>query len=200
MATTLFIDGMVYILGAPDEVVVDPGAARMRLASLLQRADGLPELRRLLGMHAVGAGTMRLSDQEVMDRVAGLLNSGQLVLASSGEDMFQAAPAGAGMERERRDAEEDEQAADLSWNSALADIGAPGGTQAAQHWLGIEVVDDATGEPLAGIPFKLRMPDGRVQELSSDADGRIHVKQLPAGHFDIQAMTDDQALEVVALE
>ena len=200
MAITLFIDGTVYLLGAPDEVVVDAGFARMRLASLLQRSDGVPELRRLLGVYGGGAGPTRLSDQEVVDRVADLVSRGQLVLASSGEDMFQGAPAGAGMEREQQEPEEQAPPQDLSWDSALADIGAAGGTQSALHWLGIEVVDDATGEPLAGIPFKLRMPDGRVRELTSDAEGRVHVKNLPAGHFDIQAINDSDALEVVAVE
>jgi hypothetical protein len=48
------------------------------------------------------------------------------------------------------------------------------------HWIEIVLVDDA-GEPVAGEPYLLELPDGSVRNGALDKDGQAHIGELPTG-------------------
>ncbi len=74
---------------------------------------------------------------------------------------------------------------------------APAPKGETETWFKLEVVDDDTGEPVAGVSFTLKLPDGSRREVTTDASGRIELTGLAAGTCDIEAMRDDAGWEVV---
>lgn len=53
--------------------------------------------------------------------------------------------------------------------------------QAKTSWVGIELVDEA-GQPLAGYPYTITLPDGSVKTGTTDAKGRARVEQFAPGN------------------
>lgn len=53
--------------------------------------------------------------------------------------------------------------------------------QVKTSWVGIELVDEA-GQPLAGQPYAITLPDGSVKTGTTDAKGRAKVEQFEAGN------------------
>lgn len=66
-----------------------------------------------------------------------------------------------------------------------------------KHWIELEIVDDETGEPVAGMRVSLKLPDGRSLEKTTNADGIIHVDGQPADVWTIVDVKDP--VEVVAM-
>ena len=69
----------------------------------------------------------------------------------------------------------------------------------SKHWIELQIVDDQSGEPIHGIPFKLKLPSGEVVDKKMDNQGRIYIDNLDSGTFDIQEMLDDVGYEVVKI-
>jgi len=67
------------------------------------------------------------------------------------------------------------------------------------NYLEIVLVDDESGEPMAGVTCQLKLPDGSSSKKTTDSQGRIHIDGVPGGTFDIEDISDD-ALEVVTVE
>jgi uncharacterized surface anchored protein len=59
------------------------------------------------------------------------------------------------------------------------------------------VVDDETNEPVSGVAFKVKLPNGEVRDFITDASGKIDVRNIQPGSCTIEKMVDDRALEVV---
>jgi hypothetical protein len=70
-------------------------------------------------------------------------------------------------------------------------------TSDTDNWIRFQVIDDGTEEPIPRVRLKVKLPSGEVRDLTTDADGTIEIKSLPAGTCDIQNMIDDAAFEVV---
>lgn len=68
------------------------------------------------------------------------------------------------------------------------------------HWIRLKVVDDETGEPISGVRIRVKLPSGEVGAPTTDRRGTIHIGDLTPGALDIQAILDDDALEVVKIE
>jgi hypothetical protein len=62
----------------------------------------------------------------------------------------------------------------------------------------VRLVDEATGAPLAGVPVRLLLGDGRQVVLPSDERGEVWVNDLPADAppVTLEAIDDEQAWEV----
>lgn len=52
--------------------------------------------------------------------------------------------------------------------------------QKDSHWVGIKLKDDQ-GNPVAGEPFKLKLPDGTIVEGKLNDEGRAEVRGVPEG-------------------
>ena len=64
-------------------------------------------------------------------------------------------------------------------------------------WVGFQVVDDETNEPVSGVALKVKLPNGEVRDFTTDASGKIDVRDIQPGSCTIEKMVDDRALEVV---
>jgi hypothetical protein len=67
-------------------------------------------------------------------------------------------------------------------------------------WIKFRVVDDETGEPVAGVTLRIREPGGLERDYTTRADGGIEINEIDPGACDILEMTDPDALEVVRTE
>jgi hypothetical protein len=66
-----------------------------------------------------------------------------------------------------------------------------------------KVVDDATGEPIAGVKLELRLADGSTSKVASDKDGSIEVLDVEPGNHTLSGtiggLTMKNALELVSV-
>lgn len=69
--------------------------------------------------------------------------------------------------------------------------------QAAAHWIAFQLLDVDTDEPLAGVNLRLRLPDGSVGLLTTDAQGLVHLDGITAGTCDLEEVLDDDGFEIV---
>jgi hypothetical protein len=76
---------------------------------------------------------------------------------------------------------------------------APTEPEEETNFIEIMVVDDESGEPMAGVTCQLKLPDGTSSKKTTDSQGRIHIDDVPGGTFDIEEISDD-ALEIVTVE
>jgi hypothetical protein len=67
------------------------------------------------------------------------------------------------------------------------------------HWLEVQLVDDETGEPVRSARLRVRLPDGKESNYTTDGQGRVRVEDVPEGTWNISRMEHDEVLEVVAL-
>jgi hypothetical protein len=66
-----------------------------------------------------------------------------------------------------------------------------------KHWIQFQIVDEETGEPVAGVSARVKLPTGEVREVTSDSQGRIKVQGLPQGSWDLHHLEFSEILEVV---
>jgi hypothetical protein len=52
------------------------------------------------------------------------------------------------------------------------------------HWVGIKLKDDQ-GNPVAGEPFKLKLPDGTIVEGTLDDEGKAEIHGVPEGQSQV---------------
>lgn len=69
-----------------------------------------------------------------------------------------------------------------------------------KNWVEFLLLDDDTGEPMANIPLKLKLPDGSSVKVTSDANGCVRCDDIAAGNCEIEEILDEEALEVSAFE
>ena len=72
--------------------------------------------------------------------------------------------------------------------------------ETVSNWFKLQVLDDETGKPVAGVPIELRLPGQEPKEFTTDGQGKIQLKDLPDGVADIIRVNDSEAYEVVSLE
>lgn len=61
------------------------------------------------------------------------------------------------------------------------------------HWIHVVVVDE-DDRPLAGVRYRLELPDGRVREGRTDVDGGMYVDDIPAGECKVSLLKYDERL------
>ncbi len=67
-----------------------------------------------------------------------------------------------------------------------------------KSWVMFRLIDDDTEEPFAGVPFKVRLPDGTEVVQATDENGEIEIEDIEEtfGDVDILEILDQRALEV----
>ena len=69
-----------------------------------------------------------------------------------------------------------------------------------QSVFAVRVVDDETGQPIAGVELTIRVPTGEVETDVTESNGMIRIDDLESGTCDILLMDDAEAYEVVRVE
>jgi protocatechuate 3,4-dioxygenase beta subunit len=64
-------------------------------------------------------------------------------------------------------------------------------------WIKIQILDDESGNPIEGVRLRLNITERGVEEHTTDANGRINIDGLQPGTFNIEAMMDEEAYEVI---
>ncbi len=90
--------------------------------------------------------------------------------------------------------------ASISGTALVADPPEDETAEDSQSVFAVRVVDDETGQPIAGVKLAIRVPDGEVETHVTDGNGMIRIDDLEPGTCDILAMDDAEAYEVVGVE
>ncbi len=64
-------------------------------------------------------------------------------------------------------------------------------------WIRFLVMDDATTKPVEGVQLKIKLPNGTVEEHTTDSGGMVRISDIPEGSCDIEKMIDVKGYEVV---
>lgn len=75
----------------------------------------------------------------------------------------------------------------------------PAPVDPASNWFKLQVLDDETGRPVAGVPLRLELPGRDPEDFTTNSDGKVEVSGLPEGTVDILEMDDEEAYEVVSV-
>ncbi len=54
---------------------------------------------------------------------------------------------------------------------------------AGEHWIVFRVVMDRTGEPVAGVPMRITLPDGKIISRTTNSQGTIDITELESPGF-----------------
>jgi hypothetical protein len=166
----------------------DPLNDEERLLEMLRETEDDPwnrrAVRELLSHDLAETDIARLTDAEAIRELARRIAAGRFALRWS-----RVAPAESA---EGAVAEEDPAAAE-------APPAEPAPAPPEKTWVKFQVVDDASGKPVSGVKLKIKLPDGRSEEFTTNAGGQIYIGNLDPGSCDIEAMIDSAAYEVVAM-
>ena len=162
-----------------------PDGVRMKFAdvhdasSLLRRLlvdlSSVAPLREVLAAAAVDTDLAMLGQRELVARLARLLVTGRVRVYRFEPRVF-AAPGTPDDEQQKPEK--------------------PAPLKEQKYWIHFQLVDDETGEPVPGVTAKLKLPTGEIKEVTSDGEGRIRVRGLPSGTWDLQQMECSDVLEV----
>jgi len=78
--------------------------------------------------------------------------------------------------------------------------GTAGGSQAeepAEHWITFQLLDDETEDPVAGANMRVTLSDGSVGTYTTDANGVVHIANVPPGPCDLEQIDAEQYVEIV---
>jgi len=148
-------------------------------------------LRRALAEEIGRQRVGRLRDAEVVDQLAAQIARGRLRVArhASSNAVLKPPPVQAW------------QGAAIKEKEPVVLESTTGPPPAAEtgSWIKLTVVDDATGEPVPGVTFTLRLPDGTSKEVTTNPSGVAELSDLTPGSFVIQKMADPDGWEVVSV-
>lgn len=150
------------------------GASNL-LRRLLDDLSSVAPLRDVLAAAAVDTDLAMLGQPELVARLARLLVTGRVRIYRWEPRVF-AAPG---------TPDDDEKKPEK-----------PSPLKEQKYWIHFQLVDDETGEPVPGVTAKLKLPTGEIKQVTSDGEGRIRVRGLPSGTWDIQQMECSDVLEV----
>ncbi|MCP3142903.1 LysM peptidoglycan-binding domain-containing protein [Pyxidicoccus xibeiensis] len=149
----------------------------------LSRDEGnLRTLRNVLYAHGHLASFGPLSTEQVARQAAALFSLGSLRLARAPLPLSTQAPA---------------------FPEALLAV-APPPTQEEPRWLKVQVLDDVSGAPVAGLKLRILLSDDSEKQATTDSDGLIELKGIPPGHAtvssDLEGATLAETLALVKVE
>lgn len=130
-------------------------------------------LRQVLAEH-LRLDAQRLSDDQVIDEVAQRLLNGSLQLMEIFEPRAEAGAAMKGLL-----AKQAEEPIEVE-EAPPAPVPAPAVPVAKKTWIAIQLVD-MDGKPIQGERFRIELPDGRVIEGTTDADGKGGASDIEPG-------------------
>ena len=135
-------------------------------------ASALAELRALVQAEGLLSGSGRLTDSDVLQQVAWLLETGRLLLLECvhvWRELPDAprAPLPRGASRPR-----------------------PVDTETEKTWIAIEVLDDR-GKPVAGERYRVKVPGGTYEEGNLDEKGRAKITNIDSGMCDVSFLDVD---------
>ena len=84
------------------------------------------------------------------------------------------------------------QAADSEFSDQPVDSDVIPSASHDDHWIELEVTDE-DGEPAAGQPYWLRLPDGELREGKLDKDGFLRVESIVQGSCEVRFPGVDEA-------
>ena len=133
-------------------------------------------LRALLVEVTLDSCSSNLGQHEVVTRLARLLVTGQVRVHRRGPKVFAApgSPDDADKKQEK-----------------------PPSLEEQKYWIHFQLLDDETGEPVPGVTAKLKLPTGEIKMVTSDGEGRVRVRGLPSGSWDLEKMECSDVLEVI---
>jgi hypothetical protein len=76
---------------------------------------------------------------------------------------------------------------------------APKKKPAEKHWVKFQVVDDVSGDAVAGVTVEIKLPGGKSKKYKTNNKGEIEIKDLDSGTCDIMDLQGKPLLEVVKL-
>lgn len=140
----------------------DPSDAAMWLRGF--RPD---DLRRVASCCDDSAPLSRLTDDDVVALIAGLITSGSVAVCRAdshdrGNDARPSMPSGGAV------------AAPTGPAFTPSQLAGRRREEEVLHWITIELID-ADDRPVPGEPYTLQLPDGEIRKGRLDSDGRAHV-------------------------
>jgi hypothetical protein len=67
-------------------------------------------------------------------------------------------------------------------------------------WIKFRVVDDATGDPIAGVTLNVGLPDGSKRDFVTRPDGMVEINDIDPGTCEIHRVDDPRSSEVVRVD
>lgn len=134
----------------------------------------------------------RYSDQDILEHLAGQLVAGWLRLVA-----LERPPAGAAFAGGTDLALVLEQVRDDRPTLPQRPARQPA---SIASWIAFQVIDDATGAPVAGVDLHLKGLGAASGSYTTDGEGLVHLIGLPAGTCDLEHVLDSEAFEIVRFE
>lgn len=75
----------------------------------------------------------------------------------------------------------------------------PPPAQDEKTWITFQILDDETGQPVAGVTLTVKLTDGTTKKSTSNGAGLIEFKDIPPGACSIESMSHPDALEVLSV-
>jgi hypothetical protein len=135
-----------------------------------QHADLMPRLREYLARHAADAGGSRLTDYQVIERMALLLYSRRVVVIARANRTAGGKPT----------PREEVVAPPFPLSERKQRAPVNGFQKVTKTWIAIEL-QDSDGNPVAGEKYKIELTDGRIVEGKLDSSGMAKVSQIDPG-------------------
>lgn len=151
----------------------------------------------MAALREVAAGSLRVSclygysDQDVLEYLAAQLATGWLCLIPLERSWSSPFAGSAGLSPAREQARDDR---------PVMPHGPAREPRPAASWIAFQVVDDATGAPMAGVGLRLKGPDAAPVTCTTNAEGLVHLADLSAGPCDLEQVLDPEAFEIVRFE
>lgn len=64
-----------------------------------------------------------------------------------------------------------------------------------KYTFSLQVVDDATDQPISGIKLRIKLPTGSSQQSTTDGSGNIRVSNVPEGRIEVVSVIDGATLD-----
>jgi hypothetical protein len=173
--------------------VTDRTQAAFLLRAFSRDPMNMTLLRRTLGEEIGPQRVGRLGDAEVVNQLAAHISHDRLRIATLSSSRAVVEPRRIHDWTTRTEKVEKEE--EVVKERPTGPLPAEESTTAS--WIKLEVVDDVTGEPVPGVTFNLKLPDGSTKDVVTDAAGVAELTGLDPGTFDIEKMMDGEGWEVV---
>lgn len=170
----------------------DKSSALNFLYQFIHDTFNMMSLRRILAERLSHIDLSRLNNHQVCEQVAWQLVSGHIRILPVAASSFvtQGTSTGQVAQTVEEIVSEEEMVSSSATATTIQEL----------NWIKFQVLDDETGLPVQNVTFMIKLPDGTVGEFTTDANGMVHINDLPAGELEIEKMLDSDALEVLNIE
>jgi Prealbumin-like fold domain len=165
----------------------DMELARSFLRNFMLEQSQTKILREVLAGHSFQPATSlwQMSDSQVIDQLATLLILGKLQIAEC-RPIAATAITAPPLKAEAPEPAE-----------YVPPKPAPKKQEEVKHWVKFQIVDDDSGEAVAGATVEIKLPNGKTQKFKTDKKGEIEIRDLDPGQCDIVDLKGTELLEVV---